>query len=100
MTEKAVDRWGEGHAFRGIASGRPEGLWDKSGRHPHGCRPVPDRWIVLNSGAANQPVDDAVDSSPKRQEIQRPGKQSQTSETCAVRDQGEDTAGRRFETGL
>src|SRR3954451_20686869 len=100
MTEKAVDRWGEGHAFRGIASRRPEGLWDKSERYPHGCRPAPRLWIVLNSGAANQPVDDGVDSSPKHQEIQRPGKQSQRSGNCGVCDQGEDTSGRGVETGL
>src|SRR3954452_24685383 len=100
MTEKAVDRWGEGHAFRGIASGRPEGLWDKSGRHPHGCRPGPGRGISLNSEAADQAVDDAVDSSSKHQEIQRPGKQYQRWGNCGVCDQGEDTSGRGVETGL
>src|SRR3954449_9070512 len=100
MTEKAVDRWGEGHAFRGIASGRPESLWDKSERQPHGCRPAPGLWIVLNSGAADQAVDGAVDSSSKHQGIQRPGKQYQRSENCGVCDQGEDTSGRGFETGL
>ena|SRR6187401_2558150 len=100
MTQKAVDRWGEGHAFKGIASGRPKGGWDKSGRHPHGSSPETSQWIILNSVSADQPVDDGVDSSSKHEEIQCSRSRRESAENCGMPDLDEDSGRRGVETDL
>jgi hypothetical protein len=81
-----VDRWGEGHAFKGIASGRLKaGGASRLVVHMDAFRLRASEFIS-KSGACAKPVDNEVDSTPNRYRIQRSNERRASSADCGISD--------------